>query len=54
MSMWALVYWMDTSQVSVMPEKFIKDKSMLTDPQKVGKVTYGVMGKKAQTWMGFL
>jgi hypothetical protein len=36
----ALVYWTNSNQTSIVPSTAVGDKRMLTDPKKVGKVKW--------------
>ena len=43
---YCLVYWLEANLVSVVPDEFVLDKSMLHDKRMSGIVQWGAEGRK--------
>ena len=43
---YVLVHWSATNDTTVLTEEFVRDKTMLKDPEKEGMVLYGTIGAK--------
>jgi len=46
---YVLVLWIGEGKYSVLTEDFVTDQQMLNDPELVGLVQYGVIGKNPPT-----
>ena len=51
-----LIHWTATNETSILTEDFVKDKSMLQDPNKEGMVLFGTPGVKPPKsgWKAYL
>jgi competence transcription factor ComK len=51
-----LVHWSATNNTIVLTVEFVRDKSMLNDPEKKGMIRYGTIGDKPPTggWKAYL
>lgn len=53
---YVLIHWTQTNETSILSEEFVKDKSMLQDPNKHGMVMFGdASAKPPKTgWKSYL
>ena len=53
---YALIHWTESNETSILSTEFVKDKSMLKDPEKKGMVMFGDATMKAPKagWKSYL
>ncbi len=53
---YVLIHWTESNETSILNEEFVKDKSMLNDPDKEGMVMFGDSAVKAPKtgWKSYL
>ena len=53
---YVLVHWSATNDTTVLTEEFVRDRTMLKDPEKEGMVLYGTIGAKPPPggWKAYL